>query len=83
MVNKKMKKVFIIDFGRVTEIDEDYKKLIDEYLETKRWSSVFSIIIMKTYQWLEDNRFDANYYINYYRWVNEISNSDCKILATL
>ena len=83
MVNKKIKKVFIIDFGRVTEIDEDYKKLIDEYLETKRWASVFSIITMKTYQWLEDNRFDANYYINYYRWVNDISNRDFEILATL
>ena len=83
MVNKKMKKVFIIDFGRVTEIDEHNKKLIDEYLETKRWSSVFSIITMKTYQWLEDNRFDANYYINYYKWLNDISNRDFEILATL
>jgi hypothetical protein len=83
MVNKKMKKVFIIDFGRVTEIEEDYKKLIDEYLETKRWYSVFSIITMKTYQWLEDNNFDANYYINYYKWLNDISNRDFEILNTL
>jgi len=83
MVNKELKKVFIIDFGRVTEIEEDYKKLIDEYLETKRWYSVFSIITMKTYQWLEDNRFDANYYIHYYKWLNDISNRDLEILATL
>ena len=83
MVNKKMKKVFIIDFGRVTEIEENYKKLIDEYLETKRWYSVFSIITMKTYQWLEDNSFDANYYIHYYKWLNDISNRDFEILNTL
>jgi hypothetical protein len=83
IVNKKLKKVFIIDFGRVTEIEEDYKRLIDEYLETKKWSSLFGIITMKTYHWLEENRFDASYYINYYRWVNEISRSDFEILDTL